>query len=76
MLYPSESDSQKNRYFEVLFEEHYDALVRYCFTIVHDTESARDIVQESFLSFWQTKGQGTDLLPAVTKPFTGQVWML
>lgn len=40
---------------EFLFREHYEQLHRYAFTIVKDTDEAKDIVQAIFLNIWEKK---------------------
>ena len=40
------------RAIDILYEEHYDTVVRIAFNVVDDIEVAKDIVQELFLNVW------------------------
>lgn len=40
---------------EHLFKEHYEQLHRYAFTIVKDTDEAKDVVQAVFLNLWEKR---------------------
>ncbi|MDF2189618.1 RNA polymerase sigma-70 factor [Paraflavitalea sp. CAU 1676] len=50
------------RLFQQAFNEHYEALCKYAFTLVKDREACEDIVQETFLRVWEKKKEliGTD----------------
>jgi RNA polymerase sigma-70 factor (ECF subfamily) len=41
--------------FEQLFNEHYDSLYYYVYSIVNDADVAKDIVNDSFLEIWNRK---------------------
>lgn len=41
--------------YELLFKQHYNALVRFARDIVKDTDSAEDLVQEVFVKIWERK---------------------
>lgn len=43
-----------------IFDTYYDRLVYFCLKIVDDKEQAKDIVQDSFLKYWQQSGQVAD----------------
>ncbi|NQX38486.1 RNA polymerase sigma-70 factor, ECF subfamily [Pedobacter steynii] len=40
---------------ELLHRSYYDRLLYYAWTIIHDKETSRDIVQEAFTSYWNQK---------------------
>jgi RNA polymerase sigma-70 factor (ECF subfamily) len=40
---------------ELLFKEHYEQLHRYAFTILKDTDEAKDVVQAVFLNLWEKR---------------------
>jgi len=42
--------------FEMLFKEHYENLCRYACTFVRDSDEAEDIVQKTFVTFWEKRG--------------------
>ena len=42
---------------ELLHRSYYDRLLYYAWTIIHDKESARDLVQEAFICYWNNKDQ-------------------
>ncbi len=50
------SDTAKKDYFTWLFEQHHRALYAYAFKKLRDTFLAEEIVQTSFIRFWQHKG--------------------
>jgi RNA polymerase sigma-70 factor (ECF subfamily) len=41
------------REFEANFHEYYEALHRYAFSLIRDSEEAKDIVQQVFIKFWE-----------------------
>ncbi|MDJ1467756.1 RNA polymerase sigma-70 factor [Xanthocytophaga flava] len=41
--------------FEIVFKQYYRTLCEYAFTIVKDTDEARDIVQSMFLKIWERR---------------------
>lgn len=41
--------------FEQIFKANFSALVRVAYAIVHDQDQAKDIVQQSFVRFWDKK---------------------
>lgn len=41
--------------FEMLFKEHYENLCRYACTFVRDSDEAEDIVQKTFVTFWEKR---------------------
>jgi RNA polymerase sigma-70 factor (ECF subfamily) len=41
--------------FETMFRTYYQPLCRYAYSFVHETEEAEEIVQSSFISFWEKK---------------------
>lgn len=41
--------------FEMLFKQHYENLCRYACTFVRDCDEAEDIVQKTFVSFWEKR---------------------
>jgi len=43
--------------FEQLFRDHYDALYRYCQTMVKDQNDTEDIVQSVFMDLWQDRSK-------------------
>ncbi len=45
--------------FKQLFESLYDALVRYAFTFLKDTDEAEDIVQQQFVKLWEKRAELT-----------------
>ncbi|RYG44331.1 MAG: sigma-70 family RNA polymerase sigma factor, partial [Chitinophagaceae bacterium] len=44
-----------NNEIEELFRAHYEQLHRYAFSIVKDTDEAKDVVQAVFLNLWEKK---------------------
>lgn len=42
---------------EAMHESYYDRLLYYAWTIIHDKETARDLVQDAFISFWNQQDQ-------------------
>ncbi|MCX2454227.1 RNA polymerase sigma-70 factor [Pedobacter sp. PLR] len=42
---------------ELLHKSYYDRLVYYGWTIIHDKETSRDLVQEAFICYWNQKEQ-------------------
>ena len=51
-----------NQAFEYLFKAYYPRLCGYAIRFVEDEETARDIIQECFLRFWEKR----ELLSAVS----------
>lgn len=47
--------SGREEAFQLLFYTYYSNLVAYSFSIVEDTQTAEDLVQDFFVSFWQKK---------------------
>ena len=41
--------------FEMLFKQHYENLCRYASTFVRDNDEAEDIVQKTFVTFWEKR---------------------
>ncbi len=41
--------------FEMLFKTHYSPLCRYAFTYLDDVDSAEEIVQNTFIAFWEKR---------------------
>ena len=50
LLKKDESDA-----FQLLFEQYYDNLLLYCYHILGDLDAAEDIVQDCFISLWNSK---------------------
>lgn len=42
---------------ELLHTSYYDRLLYYAWTIIHDKETSRDIVQEAFICYWNQKNE-------------------
>ncbi|WP_316838682.1 RNA polymerase sigma-70 factor [Pedobacter gandavensis] len=42
---------------QLLHESYYDRLLYYAWTIIHDKETSRDLVQEAFICYWNQKEQ-------------------
>jgi len=49
------------------YEEHADAIFRYCYFKLSDTEKAKDVVQDTFVRVWQYLLDGKDI--DTMKPF-------
>lgn len=47
----------ENKTFEELFDLHYGNLVGFVYGYVRDEEVARDIVHDTFLTFWKNRGR-------------------
>lgn len=60
------AQTKKEREFLAAYEEHADALFRYCFARVRDRELAKDVVQETFTRTWSyiAGGKRVDYLKA------------
>ncbi|NIG55090.1 RNA polymerase sigma factor [Chitinophaga sp. Cy-1792] len=43
--------------FELIFQEHWDALMRYTCSIIFDDAMAKDILQNFFLELWEKRSQ-------------------
>jgi len=41
--------------FEMLFKQHYENLCRYACTFIRESDEAEDIVQKTFVTFWEKK---------------------
>jgi RNA polymerase sigma-70 factor, ECF subfamily len=44
-----------NKVFKQFFDEYYQPVLHYCFTIVKHSDEAKDIVQQAFVSLWQKR---------------------
>lgn len=44
---------------EAMHKAYYDRLLYYAWTIIHDKETSRDIVQEAFISYWNQRAHVT-----------------
>lgn len=53
--------------FESVFHKYYASLCYFANKFVRDDEVARDIVQEVFLRFWESKGKIFDYLRSLVK---------
>lgn len=53
----NELESTPELLLELLHQSYYDRLVYYAWTIIHDKESSRDLVQEAFICYWNQKEQ-------------------
>ncbi|MNR04812.1 ECF RNA polymerase sigma factor SigL [compost metagenome] len=42
---------------ELLHTSYYDRLLYYAWTIIHDKETSRDLVQEAFICYWNNRAQ-------------------
>lgn len=51
----NEADWLSPEIFEVLFQEYWENLFGFCHAHIQDEESAREIVQEIFLSLWERR---------------------
>lgn len=50
--------------FEALYRLYFVRLVRFCFSIIHQKESAEEIVHDVFLKLWESRDRG----PAIDNP--------
>ena len=48
-------EASDSKQFEDLFNQHYDALVHYAYTMLKEMEEAEDVVQSVFLDFWNDR---------------------
>ena len=53
----NELESTPELLLELLHQSYYDRLVYYAWTIIHDKETSRDLVQEAFICYWNQKEQ-------------------
>lgn len=51
----NKKEASESKQFENLFHHHYEALVRYGFTILKATDEAEDVVQSVFLDMWNDR---------------------
>ena len=45
--------------FEIIFREHFGYLTNLAYTVVKDTDVAKDVVQQVFIKFWQNRNEIT-----------------
>ena len=50
--------------FEALYKMYFVRLFRFCFSIIHQKESAEEIVNDVFLKLWENRARG----PAIDNP--------
>lgn len=53
----NELESTPELLLELLHQSYYDRLLYYAWTIIHDKETSRDLVQEAFICYWNQKEQ-------------------
>ena len=53
----SELKSGNARAFEKIFNDYYSSLCRFSFSIVHDQDIARSLVQNVFVKLWESRQQ-------------------
>ncbi len=53
----SAHDAGSDKWFEAIYNDHFEGLLRYAFSITEDTATAEDVVSEVFISLWNRKDQ-------------------
>lgn len=56
----TQNGQDRKRWFEQIMHDQQAGLVRYTYSLTHDVERARDIVQEAFLKLWDDPSKNVD----------------
>tara|TARA_Y100001972_G_scaffold129276_1_gene195987 strand:- start:9874 stop:10488 length:615 start_codon:yes stop_codon:yes gene_type:complete len=54
-------DANSDKWFESIYNEHFECMLRYAFSIAEDKATAEDVVSEVFISLWNKKDQLGDI---------------
>jgi RNA polymerase sigma-70 factor, ECF subfamily len=61
-----------SRAFDKIFNDHYQNLCRFAYSIVHDQDTAQSLVQQVFINLWETRGS-LDNVERLVPYFTAMV---
>lgn len=57
----SARDADNDKWFEAIYNDHFEGLLRYAFSITEDIATAEDVVSEVFISLWNRKDQPNEI---------------